>query len=70
MDVVVKFRNSIHNNGIYIHGKEGSPTPFKWKNNPYVFTHGKQIELEKGRDLWTEYFRFTNGFIDIFEDII
>ena len=67
IEIIVKFRNSIHNNGIYIHDEERSPPPYKWKNNPYLFYHGKSIELEKGRDLWTEYFRFTKELINIFE---
>lgn len=70
LEIVVKFRNSIHNNGVYIHDKERSPSPYNWKNNPYAFKHGKQIELEKGRDLWIEYVRFAKEFTDIFEDLI
>ncbi|HJR48956.1 MAG TPA: hypothetical protein VJ799_12435 [Nitrososphaeraceae archaeon] len=70
IEIVVKFRNSIHTNGVYLNDKENSPPPYRWKNHPYTFNHGEQIVLEKDQDLWTEYFRFTREFIDIFEDVI
>ena len=70
LEIVVKFRNSLHNNGVFINEKQKSPSPYKWKHNSSVFNHGEQITLDNNSDLWTEYFRFTREFISIFTDVI
>jgi hypothetical protein len=70
LEIVVKFRNSVHNNGVFINDKQRSPPPYKWKHNSYVFNHGEQIALENNSGLWTEYLRFTREFISIFTEVI
>lgn len=70
LEIVVKFRNSLHNNGVFNNEKQKSPPPYKWKHNSYVFNHGEQITLEDNSDLWTEYFRFTRELISIFTEVI
>ena len=70
LEIVVKFRDSLHNNGVFISEKQNSPRPYKWKHNSYVFNYGEQITLENNSDLWTEYFRFTREFISIFTEVV
>ena len=70
LEIVVKFINSLYNNGVYINEKQKSPQRYKWKHNSYVFNHGQQITLYNNSDLWTEYFRFTREFISIFTEVI
>lgn len=70
IEVVVKFRNSLHNNGVFINDKGNSPPPLTWENNTYSFTHGQPILIDSNSDLWNEYLRFTRKFISVFEKII
>jgi hypothetical protein len=72
LEMVVKFRNSLHNNGVFINEKlkSSSLPPYKWKHNSYVFNHGKRITLDNNSDLWTEYFRFTRELISIFTKVV
>jgi hypothetical protein len=70
LEIAIKFRDSLHNNGVFINEKPESPPPYKWKHNSYVFSYGEQITLENKSDLWAEYFRFTREFISIFTDVI
>ncbi len=74
LNLIVKFRNSIHNNGVYTNDKEQDSRQYRWNNHNYQFFHGKQIEVDKkndkNNDLWGEYFRFTREFMYIFENIM
>jgi hypothetical protein len=68
IEIVVKFRNIIHANGVYTNDK-GKSSTYSWNNNKYSFIHGQQIEV-KDSDLWTEYTRFSKEFIKIFDGIV
>ena len=68
IEIVVKFRNSIHNNGVYINYKKNSHT-YLWNCKNYTFEHGKNIEV-KDSDLWTENIKFSYELICIFDGIV
>jgi len=70
LGIVIKFRDSLHNNGVFINEKQEPPRIYKWKQNSYAFRDGEQITLENNSDLWVEYFRFTREFINIFTEVI
>ncbi|HEU5120674.1 MAG TPA: hypothetical protein VFT71_06775 [Candidatus Nitrosocosmicus sp.] len=70
LEIVIKFRDSLYNNGVFINEKQESRPLYKWKHNSYVFNYAEQIPLENKSDLWIEYFRFTREFISIFTDVI
>jgi len=70
LEIVVKFRNSLHNNGVFINEKQEPYPIYKWKQNSYEFKDGEQITLGNNSDLWNEYFRFTREFISIFTEVI
>ncbi len=70
LEIVIKFRDSLHTNGVFINEKQEPPPVYKWKQNSYAFKDGEQITLENNSDLWAEYFRFTREFINIFTEVI
>lgn len=70
LEIALKFRNSISNNGVFTKDKQESRLTYTWKHNSYVFNNGKQIKVEENYDLWTEYIRFTREFMSIFSELI
>lgn len=70
LEIVVKFRNSLHNNGVFINENQEPYSIYKWKQNSYEFKDGEQITLGINSDLWNEYIRFTREFISIFTEVI
>lgn len=71
LEIVIHFKNSLHNNGVYIsENQKSTPTTYRWKHNSYLFSHSKQIKLESNSDLWTEYIKFTRELISIFTEVI
>jgi len=73
IEIVVKFRNSVHLNGIYYsptetsHSTSGTKPPYVWHCKNYSFNHGEQIMVN---DLWLTYIEFTYEFINTFDKII
>ncbi len=70
LEIVVKFRSSLYNNGVYISERQESFSDFKWKNKSYVFKHGERIISEDKGELWEECFKFTRALISIFTEVI
>lgn len=64
--IVFNFRNSIHNNGVFLSPSGNSPV-ITWKGSPYSFVQGKQIQKS---DLWNDYILFTREFMSIFTEIM
>ena len=62
--IVTKYRNSIHNNGVYI-SQELNPK-ILWKGQIYTFSNGNQIYYT---DLWKVFIAFTDEYIDLFDKI-
>lgn len=68
IEIVVKFRNSIHNNGVYVNEKGNSPT-FPWNEEMYEFKNGISIRVNSN-DLWSDYVQFTDELIRVFGEIV
>ncbi len=63
--IATKYRNSIHNNGIYV-SRDTNPV-ISLKGQVYTFSNGKQIYHT---DLWNVFISFTDEYFDLFEKII
>lgn len=64
IEIVVKFRNSIHNNGVYINENGNSPI-YLWDDVSYEFKNGDSIRV-RSNDLWSDYSKFTDELIRVF----
>ncbi|MBA3285855.1 MAG: hypothetical protein H0U27_12460 [Nitrosopumilus sp.] len=66
INIVTRFRNSIHNNGVFNSPKDKNER-YRWKETRYVFENGKAIEI---KDIWNHYIKFTQEFVSIFDNLI
>ncbi len=74
IEIVVKFRNSIHNNGDFITEKvntneEENYHTYVWNDETYEFKNGSSIRVNSN-DLWSDYIKFTDELIRIFGELV
>jgi hypothetical protein len=71
IEIMLKYRNSIHTNGVFLSPLNNSKRKsysksIVWNKNTYDFNNGSSIWKD---DLWLHYILFTYEFIKIFEEI-
>ncbi len=67
IDLIGLFRNSIHNNGVYMPGGSEKNRKIEWNNTVFIFVGNKPISQPQ---LWSKLISFSKEICKIFTDII